>query len=98
MSAPTDKAAKNIVVVCRIHYISVIKQELGSVKTWEPNLLDDSSVINRHNVLWPLILVYLLIMVSFLRYTGYLNFIKDVINHVLWLISVRALLLRCIYF
>ena len=40
MSAPTDKAANNIVVVCRIHYISVLKQELGSVKTWEPILLD----------------------------------------------------------
>ena len=63
MSAPTDKAANNIVVVCRIHYINVLKQELGSAKTWEPILLDDSSVINRHNILCPHILMYLLMRI-----------------------------------
>ena len=33
------------------------------------------------------------IIASFQRYTGYLNFIKDPINHVLLLIPVHALLL-----
>ena len=50
--------------------------------------------------IWLLSLVYLLmrIIASFLRYTGYLNIIKDPICHVLLLILVHVLLLSCLYF
>ena len=37
-------------------------------------------------------------MASFLRYTGYLNFINDPISHVLWLIRVHVQLLSCLFF
>ena len=33
--APADKAANNVVVVCRLYYINTLKQELGSTKTYE---------------------------------------------------------------
>ena len=29
---PADKAENNVVVVCRLHYINTLKQELGSTK------------------------------------------------------------------
>ena len=35
---------------------------------------------------------------SFLRYTGYLNFINDPISHVLLLILVHVQLLNCLFF
>ena len=52
------------------------------------------------DVIWRLSLVGLLMMIiaSFLRYTGYLNFINDPISHVLLLILVNVLLLSCLFF
>ena len=53
--------------------------------TYEHNLLVEKSVGDRDiNVIWLLSLVYLLmrIIASFLRYTGYQNFLKDPISHV----------------
>ena len=50
-------------------------------------------------LIWLLSLVCLLmrIIASFLCYTGYLNFIKDPISHVLLLILAHELLLSCLY-
>ena len=45
---PADKAAINVVVVCNMHYISTLMQELGTAKTYEHNLLDEKSVTDRH--------------------------------------------------
>ena len=33
--APADKAANNVVVVWRLHYINILIQELGSIQTYE---------------------------------------------------------------
>ena len=38
------------------------------------------------------------IIASFLRYTGYLNFINDLISHVLFQIQVHVLQPSCLYF
>ena len=32
---PADKAANNVVVVCRFHYINILKQELNGTKAYE---------------------------------------------------------------
>ena len=47
--APADKAANNIVVVWRLYYISTLKQELGSTKTYERISTDERSIVNTHS-------------------------------------------------
>ena len=39
--APADKAANNFVFVWKMYYINYLKQELGTAKTYEHNLLDE---------------------------------------------------------
>ena len=48
--APADKAANNVVVVCRLYYINTLKQELGSTKTYERISTDESSIVNTHSI------------------------------------------------
>ena len=40
---PTDKAANNIVVVCRLHYINTLKQELNGTKAYKKTSTDENS-------------------------------------------------------
>ena len=37
---PADKAANNFVVVCRLHYINTLKQELNGTKAYEETSID----------------------------------------------------------
>ena len=47
--APADKAANNVVVVWRLHYINTLKQELGGTKAFElQSLLEERTVVNDH--------------------------------------------------
>ena len=46
---PADKAANNIVVVCRLHYINALKQELNANKSYEEISTDEKTVINSHS-------------------------------------------------
>ena len=43
---PADKAANNIVVVCRLHYINTLKQELNGTKACEEASTDEKNVVN----------------------------------------------------
>ena len=45
---PADKAANNVVVVCRLHYINTLKQELNGTKAYEETSIDEKSVVYRH--------------------------------------------------
>ena len=45
---PADKAANNIVVVCRLHCINTLKQELNGTKDFGQTYKDEQSVINNH--------------------------------------------------
>ena len=45
---PADKAANNVVVVWRLHYINTLKQELGGTKAYEQTSEKEKSVINNH--------------------------------------------------
>ena len=57
---PADKAANNVVVVCRLHYIYTLKQELNGTKkflsenlidgtkAYEETFTDEKSVVNGH--------------------------------------------------
>ena len=91
--APADKAANNVVVV-------TLKQELSTAKYMSiTGLMRRLSLIGI-DVLWQLSLGCLLMrtIASFLRYTGYLNFINGPISRVLLLILVHVQLLSCLFF
>ena len=45
---PVDKAANNVVVVWRLHYISTSKQDLSGTKAYEQTSAEEQSVINHH--------------------------------------------------
>ena len=46
---PADKAANNVFVVCRLHYINTLKQELNGTKTYEETSIDEKSVVYSHS-------------------------------------------------
>ena len=45
---PTDKAANNVVVVCRLHYVNTLKQELDGTRIYLETDTDEVSVVNAH--------------------------------------------------
>ena len=47
--APADKAANNIVVVCWLHYINTLKEELNGTKAYEETSIDEKSVVYCHS-------------------------------------------------
>ena len=47
--AAADKAANNVVVVCRLHYINTLKQELNGKKAYEVISIDEKSVVYSHS-------------------------------------------------
>ena len=74
-------------------------QDLSPSKTYAHNLLDKTSVVDRHRChMAAKFGVFVGEDHSFLPYTGYLNFIKDPISHGLLPILVHVLLLSCLYF
>ena len=46
---PANKAANKVVVVCRLHYINTLKQELNGTKAYEENSIDEKSVVYSHS-------------------------------------------------
>ena len=45
---PADKAANNVVVACRLHYINTLKQELNGTKAYEETSKNEKSVVYSH--------------------------------------------------
>ena len=45
---PADKAANNVVVVCRLHYINTLKQDFNGTKAYEETSKDEKSVVYSH--------------------------------------------------
>ena len=43
---PADKVANNIVVVCRLHYVNTLKQELDGTRAYLETDTDEMSVVN----------------------------------------------------
>ena len=81
--APADKAANNVVVVWRLHYIYTLKQELSGTKAYKVTSEEEKSVVNGHCNHLALKFLYVLrnAKTDFLRYIGYLSFTKDRIKH-----------------
>ena len=46
---PADKAANNVIVVCRLHYIKTLKQKLNGTKACEETSIDEKSVVYSHS-------------------------------------------------
>ena len=44
-----DKAANNIVVVCRLHYVNTLKQGFNGTKAYEETSTDEKTVVNSHS-------------------------------------------------
>ena len=45
---PADKAANNVVVVCRLHYVNTLKQELDGTRAYLETDTHEVSVVNTH--------------------------------------------------
>ena len=45
---PADKAANNVVVVCMLHYVNILKQELDGTRAYLETDTDEVSVVNAH--------------------------------------------------
>ena len=82
------------------YFIYTFKQELGTEKHMSITSLERCLSLIGIDAIWQLSFSCLLIrtIASFLRYTGYLNFINDLINRVLLLILVHVQLLSCPFF
>ena len=50
---PADKAANNNAVVCRLHFIKTLKQELKGTKAYEDTYTDEKIVVNSHSIELP---------------------------------------------
>ena len=76
---PADNAANNVVVVCRLHYINTLEQELNGTKAYEETSKDEKSVVYSHSNGIPKRLLYMLrnAKTGLLRCIGYPSFIKD---------------------
>ena len=48
VSVPADKAANNVVVVLRLHYINTLKQELTGTKAYEQTSEKKKCAISNH--------------------------------------------------
>ena len=44
-----DKAANNVVVVCRLHYINTLKQEFNGTMAYDETFIDENSVVYCHS-------------------------------------------------
>ena len=90
--ALADKAANNVVVVWQLHYVNTLYQELSGTKAYELQpLAEERSVVNDHICHSATFMLYVLLKAktSFVRYIGYLNFIKDLTKH--GLLQIQAL-------
>ena len=76
---PADKAANNIVVVCRLNYINTLKQELNGTKAYKETSTDEKTVVNSHSNYLPYKFAVMLrnAKTNFLRCIGYLSSTKD---------------------
>ena len=76
---PADKAANDFVVVCRLHFINTLKQELNGTKAYEETSIDEKSVVYSHSNEIPnkFAVDVKEAKTGFLRCIGYPSFIKD---------------------
>ena len=90
---PADKAANNVVVVCRLHYVNTLKQELDGTRAYLETDTDEVSVVNAHLNDLPVkfSVVSMKAKTNFLRCIGYLSFTKD--HTKLDLLQILALVL-----
>ena len=49
---PADKAENNVAVVCRLHYINTLKQELNDTKAYEETSIDEKRNRKAMNRKW----------------------------------------------
>ena len=71
---PADKAANNVVVVCRLHYIDTLKQELDDTRAFKETDSDKISVANAHLNELKFVSVSMKTKTNILRCIGYLDF------------------------
>ena len=77
-----DKAANNVVVVCRLHYINTLEEDYNGTKTYAETSTDKKSVVNNHSNALPYKFAVNVkdVKTNFLRCVGYLSLTKDSIK------------------
>ena len=45
---PADKAAQNVIVVCRKYYLQIVVEEICSTATYKRIMEDGQSIVNEH--------------------------------------------------
>ena len=90
---PADKAANNVVVVCRLHYVNTLKQELDGTRAYLETDTDEVSLVNAHLNDLPVKFSVCVneAKTNFLRCIGYLSFTKG--HTKLDLLQILALVL-----
>ena len=74
---PADKATNNIVVVCPLHYINTLKQELNGTKAYKETSTDEKNVVNSHSNELPYTFVVHVNVKECQRQSSYDVFTKD---------------------
>jgi hypothetical protein len=75
---PADKAANNIIIVWRIHYINVLPNELNSTYAYSKISASENDIVNNHITYIPILESKLNKKNSnFLLCIGFLNYIKN---------------------
>ena len=86
-----DKAANNVIIIWKRHYVEVLKEELNFTSTYVPaRLTKDQLLVHHINTLTKINVK--LINVNCLHFIGCQNYTNVLINRVLYQIQVTALL------
>ena len=51
MFVPADKAANNIIIVCRKHYIEVLEKEITGSNTFQLTQFSENEITNKHELI-----------------------------------------------
>ena len=72
-----QKRPRKVVVICRLHYINTLKQELDGTRFYQETGCDETSVVMLKNYLLSFLFASMKTKTNFLRFIGYLSFTKD---------------------
>ena len=89
--APAEKAANNVIIICKRYFVYVLKGELNSTSIYVPaQVTKDKLPLHQNNTSLNQISTF--IKLTCLRFIGCRNYTKILINHASYPILVTALL------
>ena len=77
MLVPADKAAQNVIVVCKMYYLEVVLKETETTAIYETAMMDGQSIFNKHcKYFLDATLIYLHSIGAWLYSIGFQSFIN----------------------